>query len=101
MFKKKIMSRNFFSLGDAINEYLKSSGMDVRLAEKKAVGAWEKLMGKMIARHTLDIYIKDKTLFLKLDSSVLREELSFAKEKIKDTLNKEARMRVIEKVVIT
>jgi predicted nucleic acid-binding Zn ribbon protein len=94
------MSSNFFSLGDAINEYLKASGMDVKLAQNKAISSWENVMGKMIANHTLDISIKDKTLFIKLDSSVLREELSFAKEKIKDLLNKEAGMRVIEKVVI-
>jgi predicted nucleic acid-binding Zn ribbon protein len=93
-------STNSFTLGDAISEYLSSTGMDKRLAEKKAVGAWERLMGLMIAKHTTEISIKDKTLYLKLDSSVLRQELSFAKDKIKDIMNKEAGMTVVEKVVV-
>jgi predicted nucleic acid-binding Zn ribbon protein len=92
--------KNLSSLGEAISEFLSSAGLDKKLAETKAIAAWSKLMGPAITKHTKEIYIRDKKLIIKLDSSVLREELSFGKEKIKNMLNDEVGSQVIEDVLI-
>jgi hypothetical protein len=45
--------------------------------------------------------IRKKTLFVKLDSSALKNELSFSKERIIKSLNDEVGEVVIDKIVFT
>ncbi|HET6244940.1 MAG: DUF721 domain-containing protein [Bacteroidetes bacterium] len=93
-------SSNQQSIGEAITDFLKRFRIDVKLAEVSAVASWEKLMGVTVAKRTKEIVIKNKTLYLKIESSALKDELSYSKEKIKDLINKEAGMVVVENVDI-
>lgn len=95
------MSRhNEHSLKDAIEMLLKTYKLDDRLAEKKLIGAWEEVMGKMIANHTTDISIRNQQLFVTLDSSALRNELALAKTKIVKMMNEAAGRNVITEIVL-
>ncbi len=91
---------NEHTLKEAIELLLKTYKLDDRLAEKKLIGSWESVMGVMIAKHTTDLFIKHKQLFVTLDSSALRNELSFAKSKIVTMLNKEVGREVINEVIL-
>ena len=93
-------SSNQQSLGEAITEYLARFRLDIKLAEVAAVASWEKLMGTAIAKRTKDISIKNKTLYLKIDSAALKDELFYSKEKIKEIINKEAGQVIVENVDI-
>lgn len=92
---------NEHTLKDVINSMFKTYKLDDKLAERQLVGSWEKVMGKMIAKHTLDIYIKHQQLFIKLDSAALRNELSLAKSKIVKMMNDEVGKVVINEVILT
>ncbi len=91
---------NEHTLKEAIEHLLKAYKLDDRLAEKKLVGSWEKVMGVMISKHTTDLYIKHKQLFVTLDSSALRNELALAKSKIVKMLNEEVGSEVITEVIL-
>lgn len=93
------MSNNEQSLKSAITEFLKVSRLSGKLAEQKIIGGWEKIMGKMIARHTKQISISNKKLFLQLDSAPLKQELFYSREKIIKMLNEEAGENIIEEVI--
>ena len=54
------------------------------------INAWPELMGPAVAHRTSEIKIKNKVLILKIDSSVMREELLFGKQIIIDRLNEYA-----------
>ena len=43
---------------------------------------------------------KNKTLFIKLDSAALKQELSYAKEAIKEKLNQMMGKRIVEEINI-
>ena len=73
---------NEILLGDAISAFLKENNLESRLNETRLVGAWEQVTGKLIARHTLQMNVRDKILYVKVDSAALREELSFQKSKL-------------------
>ena len=75
------MSSNEQTLKDAIGSFLKSSRLSGKLAEQKILDGWEKIMGKMIAKHTKEISIRNKKLFLHLDSAPLRHECVYSREK--------------------
>ena len=88
------------SLGDAIKEFLQAYRLEDKLNETRIMQAWPDVMGRLISNHTTDLYIKNKILFVKLDSSALRNELSYAREKIVKALNKAVNVNVIEDVVL-
>lgn len=91
---------NEHSIKEAINLLLKTYKLDERLAERRLLNAWEEVMGKMIANHTKDLYVKHRQLFVTLDSAALRNELAMAKTKIVQMMNEAAGLKVIEDVIL-
>jgi len=77
-------------LKQLVNKMLRSYGLGDRLDEMSLVKSWEELVGKMIARHTDEIYFNKGTLYVKLDSSTLRQELSYVKSDLVQRLNEKA-----------
>lgn len=71
-----------------------------KLAEVDIVQQWEKLMGKLIAKNTQKLYIKDKKLFLHIESSALKQELTYSKSKIIEIINNESGTDLIHEVII-
>lgn len=86
-------------LNEVIDEFLASYRLEGKLNEVKLISSWETIMGKTIARHTKEIYVKNKILYISLDSAALRQELAYAKDKIMALLNTEAKQLLIENVV--
>lgn len=62
---------------------------------------WLEVMGKNVNQYTENIYIKNHTLYLKINSSALRQELSYGMEKIIDNLNIEIGSVQIKKIIFT
>ena len=60
---------------------------------------WSNVIGKNVSQYTENIYIKDNTLFLKINSSVLKQELSYGIDKIIENFNKEVGSNEIKKIV--
>tara|TARA_B100000989_G_scaffold33293_1_gene21282 strand:- start:299 stop:598 length:300 start_codon:yes stop_codon:yes gene_type:complete len=60
---------------------------------------WLNVMGKNVSQYTENIYIKNHTLYLKINSSVLKQELSYGMEKIIDNLNIEIGSEEIKKII--
>ena len=92
--------QNEHSLNEAIEHLLKTYKLDDRIAERRIVSSWESVMGAMIAKHTTDIYIHHQQLFVTLDSSALRNELSLAKSKIVKMLNEAVGRNVINEIIL-
>lgn len=84
---------------EAIDLLLETYRIKGKFQETAIVAHWEEIMGKTIASRTTELYIKDQKLFLKLSSSVLRNELQMARQKIIDLLNARAGSEVIREVV--
>ncbi|MEL7021647.1 MAG: DUF721 domain-containing protein [Bacteroidota bacterium] len=89
------------TLGDVLKEMLNdSSKMKQRLYQAKANTAWSKLMGATIANYTSEVKLRDHKLYLRVQSAPLRQELSFAKEKIIRLINAELGEEYITEVVL-
>ena len=86
------------SLRDVIEELISTYRIGDRLNQAKVIGMWDSVVGKMIARDTTHLYIKNKTLFVKLNSPALREELGYARTKLIKSLNKAAGSEVIDDI---
>ena len=87
-------------LGDAIREFLHSYNLEDKLNETKVIQSWGKIVGPMVEKHTHGLYIRNRVLFVKVDSAALRQELSFSRSKIVIALNNEAKSNIIEDIVL-
>ena len=91
---------NTRKIGTVLKEYLEHMMIDRKIKEVGIVRSWEELMGKAVAERTKNIYIKDKTLFVQLQSSVLRSELMMMRQSIIDKMNEKAGEKIIDKIVV-
>jgi predicted nucleic acid-binding Zn ribbon protein len=97
------MKRNFDSksLKNVIGNIIDSSNkLNSGLNNIKVQNLWREVMGNNVNSYTNEIVLKKNTLYVNLSSSVLRQELSFGKQKIVDLLNKELGKTVIKKIVL-
>jgi hypothetical protein len=97
------MKRNFESksLKNVLGNIIGSSNkLNSGLNNIKVQNLWREVMGNNVNSYTNEIVLKKNTLYVNLNSSVLRQELSFGKQKIIDLLNKELGKTVIKKIVL-
>ena len=90
---------NIQPLGEVIREYLKGTGYERKLKEVDVVQSWEELLGKTIAHYTTDISIKNKVLYVKISSPVVKNELFMMREEIRKKLNENAGEEMILKII--
>ncbi|NQY68072.1 MAG: DUF721 domain-containing protein [Flavobacteriales bacterium] len=93
-----MIKKNARSLNSLLTQVMQTNGLDGKLKEVNLISSWESVVGDMIAKHTTNLYIISKKLVVKLDSAVLRQELSYNKTKIIDMLNEEAGSEIIDKI---
>lgn len=90
----------FHSIQDLMKDVIKENKLTKGMHQLSVTEAWEKLMGKGVVSYTNNIELQRTTLIVSLKSSVLREELSYGKEKIIKMMNEELGETLISKVIL-
>jgi predicted nucleic acid-binding Zn ribbon protein len=91
---------NEFSLGEAIESYLDSRGLKEQALVERVITEWPRIMGAAIAENTEKLWFHGGIFYVKIGSPVWKNELSLAKSKIKDMLNKELGGSLVSEVRI-
>lgn len=68
--------------------------------ETSILSAWPELIGSAIANRTQQIYIKDKKLFVRVESAVIKNELAMMRRQIIGRVNEYVGKVVIEEFII-
>jgi predicted nucleic acid-binding Zn ribbon protein len=89
-----------FSIEDLMQLFIKENNLTKGMQKLKIEETWIKMMGPGVATHTRAIKLQNKTLLIHLTSSVLREELSYGKDKIIKMMNEEIGENVITKLML-
>jgi len=87
-------------ISQIISGILKSNGLEDKLAETRLIQSWEELLGKSVAKLTKSMYVKNRTLFVSLNSSVVRNELAMIKKDLLIRLNEKAGKCIIDDIVL-
>jgi hypothetical protein len=87
-------------LKEIIEEVFRASGIDKKLKERELVRDWDEVVGITIARSTESVYISERKLFVKIRSSVIRNELIMIREGLRLELNRRCGENLIDEVVI-
>ncbi|MDG1039504.1 MAG: DciA family protein [Polaribacter sp.] len=89
-----------FSVKDLMGSFIKENNLSKGMQKLKIEEVWSKLMGQGVASYTDKVQLQNKTLVVSLSSSVLREELSYGKDKIVKMMNEEMGEQLISKVLL-
>lgn len=93
--------REFQSIEDLMKNVIEENKLKKGLNQLSVKDAWVKLMGQGVESYTRKVELNGKTLLVNLTSSVLREELSYGKEKIVKMMNEELGEELISKVILS
>lgn len=92
---------NDITLKDAIDALMDHYHIGDRYRFEQVKQKWEEIVGKMIAQRTEKMTLKYKTLYITVNSSVIKQELQMMRTLIVTRVNEEAGREIITSVIIS
>lgn len=87
-------------IGDVLKQFISQNKLEAGIDFVNVRDAWKNLMGNGVNNYTTEIQLKGSVLYVALSSAVLREELSYGKDKIIKMINEELRKDVVTSIVL-
>lgn len=87
-------------MGDLLDEFFKRPHIAAKVAEGKLPETWRTVVGDRVADQTTELRLERNILHVRLQSSVLRSELFYQREALKDQINRAAGIRLVNSVII-
>ena len=97
---RTVFQMNNSELKSLINIFLRKNKLEKGLLDLEVKKVWHELMKNGVSNYTTDVSLKNKTLYIKLSSPALKEELSYGKEKLIKLINERFKKTIIEKIVL-
>lgn len=87
-------------LKEVLEQLLQTYHLKRKFDEQSIIAAWPEMIGKGVAKHTKEIFIRDAKLFLKVDSSVVKHQLLMMRQQIIEAINTKAETELVKEVVL-
>jgi predicted nucleic acid-binding Zn ribbon protein len=87
------------SLKEAIEQMMQVYKIKRKFDETGIIANWSHFVGKAVANRTKELFIHDKKLFLRIESSVIKNELMMMRAQIIDKINEEAKGTIIDEII--
>lgn len=88
------------TMKEAINQMLDVYKLRRKYDETSLITAWPELIGQAIANRTTQLYIRDKKLYVKVESAVIKHELMLMRTQILGRMNEYVGKVVVEELVL-
>lgn len=88
------------TISEVLKDFVTENRLEDGLDKIDARDAWVNLMGNGVNNYTTNVILKNDTLYVSLSSAVLREELSYGKEKMVKMLNESLGKDLIKHIVL-
>lgn len=87
-------------MGDLLEEFFKRPHIAAKVAEGKLPDTWREVVGERSAELTTELRLERNILYVRIQSSVVRQELFYQREALKEELNRRAGLQLIRAVII-
>tara|TARA_B100001971_G_C17954853_1_gene414408 strand:- start:281 stop:571 length:291 start_codon:yes stop_codon:yes gene_type:complete len=87
-------------IGTVIKKLLKKQNLKVRLEELNVLDYSKEVLGKNLMKYITDLSIEKNTLFIKVNSAVVRNELSYQKTNLRKRINKKTGKEFLKEIVL-
>ncbi|WP_264558148.1 DUF721 domain-containing protein [Flavobacterium sp. N2270] len=88
------------SIQDVLKNFISHNKLQGGIDKVEVKEVWFNLMGNGVANYTEEVELRKETLYVKLTSAVLREELMFGRDKIIKMINQEIGKEVVKTLVL-
>ena len=88
------------SIADVLKQFIVQNKLETGIDVVNVREAWQNVMGNGVNTYTTEIQLKGNTLYVALSSAVLREELSYGKDKIITMINEELRKELDKQLIL-
>lgn len=78
-----------------IHHYLREEGLETPLNQHRLIAAWPEVAGKVVAKYTRDLSIRNQVMVVHLSSAALRAELQMRRAELMKQLNEKVGSVVI------
>jgi predicted nucleic acid-binding Zn ribbon protein len=95
-----IRRSNTQPIKDIIKDYLNENNLDKKLNEQEMIRSWYEITGKMVARATVSVDIRNRKMYIKLSSSVVRNELTMIRDELVKRLNQQFKEPLIDEIIL-
>ena len=86
-------------IGDLLRAFLRQQGLESPLNEYRLVQGWAEVVGPIVNRYTRDVYIRNQTLYVRLVSPALKQDLMMLRKNYIERLNTYVGAQVITDIV--
>lgn len=87
-------------MGELLEEFFRRPYIAAKVAEGKLPDTWRAVVGERIARETTELRLENHILHVRIRSAVLRQEMFYQRDALRDALNEQAGVRLINAVII-
>ncbi len=87
-------------VGDVLKEFFERPYVAARIAEGKLPDTWREIVGDRIADMTSELRLERYILHVKVESSLIRQELFYQREALKNEINTRSKVRIVNAVII-
>lgn len=87
------------TLKEAMEQLLKVYQLKGKFDETNVIVSWQEVVGVAVANRTKEIFIRDKKLFVRIESSVIKNQLLMMRAQIINNLNEKAGSGVISEII--
>ncbi len=88
------------SIADVLKQFIVQNKLESGIDVVNVREAWQNVMGNGVNNYTTEIQLKGSMLYVALSSAVLREELSYGKDKIIKMINEEVQKELVTHLVL-
>lgn len=88
------------SIGEILKLMTREYGMEIKLLQAQAIDQWYQEAPPVFKEHVTEVFMKDRTMFVRLDSDVLRHELYYHRNTLKDRINLAVGRAIVEEIVL-
>jgi hypothetical protein len=89
------------NIASILEQMFKRYKLDTKQKEMKIRSEWGNIFGPMILKHTQEITLKDKTLYLKVDNAPLKNEIFLQRQTVIGKVNEYFEEVWIEKIYVS
>lgn len=93
-----MFKRDVKQIKDLLLQVLRDQGLETPLLQKRLVEAWPEVAGPVVTSYTLNTYIYNQTLYVRLSNPSLRADLSMRRSELTKKLNDAVGEQVITDV---
>jgi len=95
-----VRGNNTNNVGDIIRKLMKNPKLAEKMDELDALDVWKELIGDNLKKFVVSAKMYKGNLYVKLSSSVLRNELSYKKGELKEQINQKLGKEIVKEIIL-